>query len=289
MANRFVAVDVETANADLSTICQIGLVLFEDGEQKWSWESLVDPEDFFDSWNVAIHGITEQDVVGKPTFGELYPQLKDSINDQVLVCHTPFDRLAITRAISKYGVPELSCKWLDSAKVVRRAWPEQFAQSGYALAICTAELGIEFRHHEAAEDARAAGELVNLAIQHSGLSLEDWLVRVTESIWGYYPSQHIAREGNPDGPLAGETAVFTGALSIPRTQAADLAAQAGCDVTKGVTRKTTLLVVGDQDIKRLAGHTKSSKHRKAEELIESGQSIRILGEGDFLRLVDIDH
>ena len=69
VANRFVAVDVETANADLSTICQIGLVLFEDGKQAWKWESLVDPEDFFDGWNVMIHGITEEDVAGKPQLG----------------------------------------------------------------------------------------------------------------------------------------------------------------------------------------------------------------------------
>jgi DNA polymerase-3 subunit epsilon len=289
MTDRFVAVDVETANADLSTICQIGLVLFEDGKADWVWESLVDPEDFFDGWNVAIHGITEHDVAGKPTFGEVFPGIQKSIADQVLVCHTPFDRLAITRAIDKYELSPLRCRWLDSAKVVRRAWPDQFAQSGYALAICTAELGIDFRHHVASEDARAAGELVNLAIEHTGLSLDDWLVRVTESIWGYYPSQHIAREGNPDGPLAGESAVFTGALSIPRSHAADLAAGAGCHVTKGVTKKTTLLVVGDQDIRRLVGHSKSSKHRKAETLIESGQPIRIVGEADFCRLVEIEH
>jgi len=289
MTDRFVAVDVETANADLSTICQIGFVLFDNGKLEWTWESLVDPEDFFDGWNVAIHGITEHDVAGKPTFGELYPKIEASITDQILVCHTPFDRLAITRAIEKYDLPELHCSWLDSAKVVRRAWPDQFAQSGYALAICTAELGVDFRHHVASEDARAAGELVNLAIEHTGRSLDDWLVRVTESIWGFYPSQNIAREGNPDGPLAGEIAVFTGALTIPRSHAADLAAGAGCDVTKGVTKKTTLLVVGDQDIRRLAGHSKSSKHRKVEALIENGQPIRILGETDFLRLVETDN
>ena len=45
-----------------------------------------------------------------------------------------------------------------------------------------------------------------------------------------------------------------------------------------------MLVVGDQDIKKLAGHEKSSKHRKAEALILAGQSIRILRETDFKEL-----
>jgi len=46
-----------------------------------------------------------------------------------------------------------------------------------------------------------------------------------------------------------------------------------------------LLVVGDQDTKRLASHEKSSKHRKAEKLIAEGYQIRILRESDFKELV----
>ncbi len=74
-------------------------------------------------------------------------------------------------------------------------------------------------------------------------------------------------------------------MAIPRSEAADLAAAAGCNVGNGVTKKTTLLVVGDQDLRLLAGHEKSSKHRKAEDLIAEGQAIRILGESDFKRLI----
>jgi len=38
-------------------------------------------------------------------------------------------------------------------------------------------------------------------------------------------------------------------------------------------------------LKRLAGHNKSSKHRKAEELIRMGYPIRIIKESDFLQLI----
>lgn len=79
--------------------------------------------------------------------------------------------------------------------------------------------------------------------------------------------------------------VFTGALAIPRREAADLAASVGCEVDSGVTKKTTLLVVGDTDVQRLAGHEKSSKHRKAEELASKGYPIRIIRETDFRELV----
>lgn len=78
-----------------------------------------------------------------------------------------------------------------------------------------------------------------------------------------------------------------GALSIPRREAADLAAQTGCHVASNVTKKTTILIVGNQDVKRLAGHNKSSKHRKAENLISNWQTIRIIRETDFKELVNL--
>ncbi|MDA0692498.1 MAG: hypothetical protein O3A78_09825 [Nitrospinae bacterium] len=38
------------------------------------------------------------------------------------------------------------------------------------------------------------------------------------------------------------------------------------------------VIMGDQDVKRLAGHEKNSKHRKGEELILKGHPIRIIRE-----------
>ncbi len=82
--------------------------------------------------------------------------------------------------------------------------------------------------------------------------------------------------------------VFTGTLSIPRRQAAELATIAGCRVGEAVKKTTTLLVVGDQDVRYLAGHEKSSKHRKAEQLISAGQAIRIFRETDFRRMIELE-
>ncbi len=68
----FVAIDVETANPDLASICQIGLVAFEKGRAVDDWDSLVNPEDYFDSWNVSIHGIMPHMVSAAPRFPDLY-------------------------------------------------------------------------------------------------------------------------------------------------------------------------------------------------------------------------
>ncbi|MEX1254575.1 MAG: exonuclease domain-containing protein [Dehalococcoidia bacterium] len=280
----FTAIDVETANADLASICQVGVVTFKDLKPSNTFQILVDPEDEFNPVNVSIHGIDESSVSGCGTFPVAMELLRPLLDGRIVVSHTAFDRLAMARATERYRLPAIECRWLDTARVVRRTWT-QFAKSGYGLADMARWCGITFVHHKADEDARAAGMILAHAMAETGLSVEDWFVRISSE--GSSSSQ-IKLTGNPEGPLAGEVIVFTGALAIARREAADLAASVGCDVETSVTKKTTLLVVGDQDLRCLAGHQLSSKHRKAESLILSGQPLRILGEADFIRIVDID-
>lgn len=283
----FVAIDVETANADMASICQIGLVKYVNGVVADEWKSYVDPEDYFDGINVSIHGIDESTVKGAPKFPELADLLRSYVVETVSVCHTHFDRVAIDQAAQRYNIIAPKCTWLDSARVARRAWKE-CAWKGYGLYDVCRMLGHEFKHHDALEDAKAAAHILLAASDKTGLDIDSWLKRIQQPIDPTARSSSasaIKRDGNPEGPLYGEVAVFTGSLSIPRREAANIAADAGCKVAPSVTKSTSLLVVGDQDIRRLVGHKKSSKHRKAEDLISKGQPIRILRETDFRILV----
>ena len=121
MPNEFVAVDVETANADLASICQIGVVSFSDGRISHSWQSLVNPEDYFSPVNVSIHGIDEDDVREAPSFSEIAAYLASVLGGQIAATHTAFDRLSLQRVHEKYGLSHFACTWLDTARVSRRA------------------------------------------------------------------------------------------------------------------------------------------------------------------------
>jgi len=274
----FIAIDVETANADMASICQVGLAKYESSVLCDEWKTYIDPEDYFEGINISIHGIDSSVVKGSPTFPEVKETIGSYFRDSVVVCHTHFDRVAISQAATRYGLNLPECTWLDSAKVARRTWKE-CAWKGYGLYNVCKLFGYEFRHHDALEDAKAAAQILLAATNITGHTLDDWLTRVRQ------PIEPTSREGNQEGAFYGEVIVFTGALEIPRREAAKLAASIGCQVIPNVTKKTTMLVVGDQDLKKLAGHEKSSKHRKAEELIEEGIPMRILKESDFKELV----
>ena len=291
-APNFNSIDVETANADRASICQIGIVHVRDGRIADTWQSLIDPEDWFDFFNEQIHGITKEDVQGAPTLPQVRAELRRRLRGSIVVSHTSFDRVAFERAMDKYGLNQLDVKWLDTTKVVRRAWPEQYAVRRYGLSSVASDLGIDFQHHDALEDARAAAEIMLRACADTGIAIEPWLDRVKRTIHPSNSSRRLRRkpvvhEANQEAALYGETVVFTGSLSMVRREAVDLAAKAGCAVQPNVTKNTTLLVVGVQDKNSLSGYEKSSKHRKAEQQIRDGIALRILSEDDFMAMLGI--
>lgn len=283
----FVALDVETANPDCSSICQIGIARYSCWKLAEEWKTYVDPEDVFSPINTSIHGIDEVTVAGAPHTRELTDKIYYYLDNNVVVTHTHFDRVSLNQACEKYHLRYPQPTWLDSARVARRTW-DKFAWHGYGLANVCREIGYEFKCHDALEDAKAAAEVLMAAMRQTGLDIAGWLERVRQPI-GVNRVRMTELEANPEGSFFGNSIVFTGALEISRSEAAKMAARIGCDVQAGVNKDTTMLVVGDQDVRRLAGHEKSSKHRKAESLILKGQQIRIIQEADFLHLVGLEH
>jgi DNA polymerase-3 subunit epsilon len=73
---KFVSIDLETANPSLASVCQIGAAIFDEGKLADKWATFVNPSDYFDKRNVAIHGINEETVRGAPEFPEVFAHLR---------------------------------------------------------------------------------------------------------------------------------------------------------------------------------------------------------------------
>ena len=173
----FTVIDVETANADPSSICQLGIVRVKNGAMKECYSVLVNPETQFNEFNVKLHGINDRLVRDRKTLPQIYGWLHSQLDGTVLVSHTAFDQTALDRAVRKYRLRPFRAAWLDSAAIARHTWPRRYSRSGWSLARIAADLGIEFRHHDAVEDARASAEIVLHAHKRTGFDIDYWLAR----------------------------------------------------------------------------------------------------------------
>ena len=176
MANlTFNAIDVETANRTRASICQIGIAQVKVGKISRATSLLVNPEEPFESFQTSMHGINEDAVSEAETMLSIPPRLFRLIEGAPLASHSQFDRQALEKAASKYSLTMPEIRWLDTGSVARTAWPDRYDKSNWALKKIAADLGITFLHHDAAEDARAAAEILLHACRHTGLDVDDWL------------------------------------------------------------------------------------------------------------------
>ncbi|WLP93913.1 exonuclease domain-containing protein [Psychrobacter sp. M13] len=313
----FVAIDVETANNNVGSICQIGLAKYANGKLIDSYCTLVNPQADFDALNIGIHGITAEQVADAPFIIEVFDEILAFVADTIVVSYTLFDQRALKECLTRYHLPNPNWPWVDATVLVRRTF-SQFAYKGYNLANVCNLLNYQFEHHDALADAKACGYVVITILRENSDSIKDY-VNVSQSKRSYnrrgrsranikqssantasqvnyvnnsYPTVN-AMQGNTSGRYAGLNICFTGSLGISREEIIELAAKQGFTVKAGASKKLNYLVVGSQDESsndsvELKDSEKSSKQRKVEALINEGIEIQILAEREFLQLIEKD-
>ena len=94
----------------------------------------------------------------------------------------------------------------------------------------------------------------------------------------------ISRQGR--STFSGRHCVFTGRLErFPRKEAMRIVAGLGGVNERGVTKRTNVLILGNEEYRRRVGG--SRKHRKAEKLVLAGQDIEMIPENVFYDMVDL--
>jgi DNA polymerase-3 subunit epsilon len=165
----FVALDFETANRLRSSICQIGLAVFKNGELYETKSLLVKPKPFrFEPINMSIHGIFPEDVISKPRFDEYWSELKVYFEGQEMLAHNAafdFSVLRATLNLYKINFPDLN--YYCSLLISRKMLPGEYS---YSLPHICNKFGISFRHHDAVADAEAAGKLAVSIMRKYGFS-----------------------------------------------------------------------------------------------------------------------
>jgi DNA polymerase-3 subunit epsilon len=303
----FVAFDVETANRNRGSVCAFGLAVVRGGDivQRHTW--LTRPPaglDWFDPFNTALHGIRPTDVANQRAFADRLAEAVDVIGDLPVIGHNAaFDIGAVRDGCDADGLDWPTLTYGCSLVMARR----ELDLLSYRLPVVAAELGIRVgRHHDAGADAEAAAEIVlALARRRTVSSLADLLAaldvsvgRLSKDDWfgcrratagtagGGYPAPPQAEaSADPGHPLYGQVVVFTGALSIRREDAWARVASLGATPDKGVTKRTTILVVGDGFIGDDPAGFTTGKAAKAAGARAKGQRIEVLTEQDLLAML----
>ncbi len=297
MTLSFVALDFETANFDRASVCAVGITTVIDGAVQSTTSWYVEPPTGLDFTNTYLHGIGPDDVDGAPTWAETLQRLRAATNGLPLVAYSPFDKGVYNAANALTETTDPQLTFLDALAVVRH----HCELPSHRLPLVVEHFALpDFHHHEAGADSLACALIVLRIAQEQHLD-------TVETLWAAVPTRQNnsvrtkrqyqrkadlpqpAAEADPAHPLFGEVVCFSGDLdSYTRSEAQTLVASFGAVVSGGVTKKTTLVVMGGFDPATLRpGTTLSGKVQRAKDLAASGQSIEIVNEQTFLEIVEL--
>ena len=310
MNMNFVALDFETANYKHTSICQIGIVVFENGEIIEKISLLVKPiPNHFEKLNISIHGIVPEMVKDKPTFDEYWNQILQYFENREVVAHNAsFDFSALRHTLEYFNIPFPKTTYYCSMLLSKRALTGLI---NYQLQTVCKHYNIQFNHHDALDDAVAAGKIIiNLCKEQQVSSLEQLATKlnfrtgklnendyipfstkaVRKSGWNtslYDDISPQTTEFDNEHPFFEKYIVFTGALSnLNRADAMQMVVNVGGFIKpNNLTQKTNYLVVGNYDFGHYGEGFKSSKLQKAEQYIQKGLDIEIISENDFFKMV----
>ncbi len=158
----FAVVDFETNGLSPGDrAIEIGLSCWRGGREVASFESLLDPGTGISPFVTRLTGIREADLVGRPTFEEILPDVALLLDGAVLVAHNlSFDRRVLLSELDRAGVKEhRETPGVCTLRLARRLLPKDDRKNLDALA---ERFGLTFAaRHRALGDAQVTGGLLH--------------------------------------------------------------------------------------------------------------------------------
>lgn len=311
---KILGIDFETANENRSSACSVGLCAVDalSGELLDKKHLFIKPvPEYFDEFNIMIHGITPDMVKDAPDFSGILPQIAAMIDENTLVVahNSAFDMSVLRNACEWFDLPLPDMNLVCTRVLSRSIIP---GLASYSLTDVADACGLnEFAHHRADADAEACARILHhlffiLNTNDLDVLLNHAHVRLGTIVNGEYIScrkkkkaynstrkadldalaQTIDLSKCEDSPFFGMVCVFTGKLqSMVRANAEKLVITHGGIIGDRITAETNYLICGYQDPRVLKGKAKSSKLLKAEKLAANGQDIQILNEDEFFKMI----
>lgn len=156
----FVAIDFETANAERTSVCSLGLVVVREGEITDKFYRLIRPcPNYYSYWNTRVHGLTYQDTLQAPDFPEVWAEASPLIGGLPLVAHnSPFDEGCLKAVFRHYGMDYPDYEFHCTCRASRRTFGKELPN--HQLQTVAARCGFDLTmHHHALADAEACARI----------------------------------------------------------------------------------------------------------------------------------
>ena len=154
----FTAIDFETATAYHP--CSVGIVTVEEGIIVDEFVTLIQPpNNFYNPFNIHVHGINPSNTANAKTFVEVFPEIEKRLKNRIVVAHNEsFDRNVLSKTMVLHGLNyedlNIGSRWECTVKI--------YKAKGFKpakLSDCCRIMNIALDHHEALSDARACAKL----------------------------------------------------------------------------------------------------------------------------------
>lgn len=154
----FVAIDFETASSNSNSACQLAAVTVSDGEitHEQSW-LIRPPRLYFAPRNIAVHGIRPSQVRDAPSMADIWEEVEALLDGNVILAHNArFDIGVLVSSLASHDIACPALQFSCTRAIAKGAWP---GRSRYGLKPLGTWLGIDFKHHDALEDARCCAQI----------------------------------------------------------------------------------------------------------------------------------
>lgn len=159
MLRDFAAIDFETANGELSSVCSVGIVVVRNGIITDRFYSLIQPEPNYYSYsNTMIHGLSNSDTDDAEVFSEVWKRIEPLIEGLPLVAHNKnFDETCLKAAFKTYQMDYPDYVFYCTLAASRRQLKHL---PNHKLNTVAEDCGyILDNHHHALADAEACAEI----------------------------------------------------------------------------------------------------------------------------------
>lgn len=246
----FVAIDLEKLDDSQLSVCEVGMVKYQDGKFIDEFHSYIKP---MESMNRNMFGkkelkhITDEMLLSAPTFSEIYNKMKEFTNGAVLVCHNKGADLNYLYYNEKaYGLSGLYTDFIDTSDICKLGLKDAYQKI----------FGKQMEnHHFALDDAKHTAEiLVALSEQSvvsefvkSNYTPEKEKPKSENTKYNTVSSKDLADEDIllPNLDFSGKICVVSGGSGKNKELLKSKLKDVGAKVTSNISGKTDVFIKGE--------------------------------------------